>query len=195
MRQAIEKRITNETQIEILLNLDGSGQTDIHTGIGFFEHMLKQIAVHGLFDVSIKAIGDLDVDSHHTIEDVGLLLGQAFDKALGDRKGIVRIAQAFVPMDDSLCAVFVDLSGRPYHVFNGTWNGENVGHMPVSMIEHFFYSLSMTMKANLHFSIEYGRNNHHKAEALYKALGRALMQASRIDPKRENNIPSSKGVL
>jgi len=195
MRQANVNRKTNETNIDVTVNLDGSGNCAIQTGIGFFDHMLTQIAVHGLFDIEIAAQGDLDIDTHHTIEDVALALGQAFSQALGDRKGIRRMGQAAVPMDEALCEVFVDLSGRPYSVFQGEWLAPNVGDIPVSLVEHFFYSLSMTLKANIHANIRYGRDDHHKAEGLFKALARALSTAVQIDPRRADAVPSSKGVL
>lgn len=195
MRQANFSRRTNETSIEVSVNLDGSGNNTIQTGIGFFDHMLTQIAVHGLFDIEITAQGDLEIDKHHTIEDVALTLGQAFAHALGDRKGIRRMGQAAVPMDEALCEVIVDLSGRPYSVFQGEWLSPNVGDIPVTLVEHFFYSLSMTLKANIHAKIRYGRDDHHKAEGLFKALARALSTAVQIDPRRADAVPSSKGVL
>jgi imidazoleglycerol-phosphate dehydratase len=195
MRTALIERKTHETVIQLKLNLDGSGQHAISTGIGFFDHMLTQIAIHGLFDLEIDAKGDLDVDQHHTIEDVGLALGAAFNQALGERKGINRMGQALVPMDESLCGVVVDLSGRPYLVFIADWKETRVADLPVSLIEHFFYSFCMTAKANIHAQVYYGRDAHHKAEALFKGLARALRTAAQMDPDRDNQIPSSKGTL
>jgi imidazoleglycerol-phosphate dehydratase len=195
MRTAEIQRKTNETEIKIKLNVDGTGQHGIDTGIPFFDHMLIQIAVHGSFDLEIQAKGDLAVDQHHVIEDVGLALGEAFHQALGPKQGIERMGQAFVPMDESLCRVIVDLSGRPYLVFQSEWEDTRVANTPVSLIEHFLYSFSMTTKANIHVQVLYGRDNHHKVEALFKALGRALRKAVKIDPRREDHIPSSKGVL
>jgi imidazoleglycerol-phosphate dehydratase len=195
MRYTVVERETSETKIKIRLNLDGKGIHKIQTGIGFFDHMLIQLTVHGLFDLEIDASGDVQVDNHHTVEDVALTLGQAFDQALKDKRGLVRMGQAVVPMDESLCEVIVDLSGRPYSVFTGDWNSFSVGDLPVSLIEHFFYSLSMSMKANLHAHIRYGRDDHHKTEGLFKALGRALNVATRIETRRSDDIPSSKGVL
>jgi imidazoleglycerol-phosphate dehydratase len=195
MRQTVVERETSETKVKVHLNLDGKGIYKIQTGIGFLDHMLTQLAVHGLFDLQIDATGDTQIDNHHTVEDVALTLGQAFDQALKDKRGLVRMGQAVVPMDEALCEVVVDLSGRPYAVFNGEWNAANVGNLPVSLIEHFFYSLSMAMKANLHARIRYGRDDHHKAEGLFKALGRALNAATRIEVRRSDDIPSSKGVL
>jgi imidazoleglycerol-phosphate dehydratase len=195
MRQALVRRETNETKIKVQLNLDGHGKSKIETGIGFFDHMLTQLAVHGLFDLELDVCGDLQVDTHHTVEDTALALGQAFTQALEDKRGLVRMGYALVPMDEALCEVIIDLSGRPYAVFKGEWNSSSVGNLPVSLIEHFFYSLSVAMKANLHVHIRYGRDDHHKAEGLFKALGRALDTATRIDPRRKDDIPSSKGVL
>lgn len=195
MRQTVVERETSETKVKVHLNLDGKGIYKIQTGIGFLDHMLTQLAVHGLFDLQVEATGDTQIDNHHTVEDVALTIGQAFDQALKDKRGLVRMGQAVVPMDEALCEVVVDLSGRPYAVFNGEWNAVSVGNLPVSLIEHFFYSLSMAMKANLHAHIRYGRDDHHKAEGLFKALGRALNTATRIEVRRSEDIPSSKGVL
>lgn len=195
MRNFTFKRKTNETDIQVQINLDGQGKSDISTGIGFFDHMLEQIAVHGLFDLTIHAQGDLQIDPHHTVEDIAIALGEAINKALGERKGIARMGTAVVPMDDALGEVNLDFSGRPYCVFIGEWSGTRIGEIPVSLIEHFFYSLSMRMMANLHLNLRYGRDDHHKAEALFKALGRALCMASRTDNRRMGEIPSSKGVL
>ena len=195
MRKSTFRRTTNETDIQVDYNLDGHGQAEISTGIGFLDHMLEQIAVHGLFDLKIKADGDLNIDAHHTVEDVGLALGEAINQALGDRKGITRMGFASVPMDEALGEVTLDFSGRPYCVFIGEWTGTKIGQVPVTLIEHFFYSLSMNMRATLHLNLRYGRDDHHKAEALFKALGRSLSAASRIDPRRADGVPSSKGVL
>lgn len=195
MRQARIERSTNETQILVQVNLDGTGNCTIETGIPFFDHMLTQLAVHGQFNLEIKGSGDLSVDTHHTIEDVALVLGQALDQALGDRKGLVRMGSAVVPMDEALVEVAIDLSGRPYCVFTGQWTGLTVGDIPVTLLEHFLYSLSVTLRANLHANLHYGRDDHHQAEALFKALARALSAATRLDPRRAGGIPSSKGVL
>ena len=195
MREAVIERKTNETEIKLKTNLDGSGQHSIDTGIPFFDHMLGQVAVHGLFDLEIDARGDLAVDPHHTIEDVALALGEGFAQALGDRRGIERMGQAMVPMDEALCRVVVDLSGRPYLVYHADWQDPMVANIPVTLIEHFFYAFSMTAKTNLHLAVLYGRDNHHKCEGLFKAFGRALKTAVALDPRRENRVPSSKGVL
>ena len=193
-RRASITRETNETRITLTLNLDGSGQYDIHTGIGFFDHMLGHVAYHGLFDLSVQAEGDLHIDAHHTIEDVGLVLGKALDESLGERKGIARMGQAYVPMDEALARVVVDLSGRPYAVFEADFDTPMIGEMPTSLVRHVFESLSVMGRMNLHAQVIYGRDDHHKAEALFKALGRALRQAVEIDPRRKGT-PSTKGTL
>jgi imidazoleglycerol-phosphate dehydratase len=157
--------------------------------------MLSHVAVHGLFDLTVQASGDLYVDAHHTVEDVALVLGQAFDQALGKRAGIVRSGSAFMPMDEALAFVAVDLSGRPYAVTQVQWNGTRVGGLPVSLFAHFFQSWAVAARANLHARVFYGRDDHHQAEALFKALGRALDAAVRLDPRRGQAIPSTKGAL
>lgn len=195
MRTATIKRTTRETNIDLTLNIDGSGQYDIATGLGFLDHMLTHIAAHGLFDLTVRAEGDLHIDAHHTVEDVALVLGSAFDQALGDRKGIVRMAHAYVPMDETLGFVAVDLSGRPYAVVDVAWTASEVGGIPVTLFEHFFESLAVTARANVHARVLYGRDDHHKAEALFKALGRALDAATKLDPRRAGSVPSTKGIL
>ena len=195
MRKATIEKKTNETEIKLKINLDGSGQYEINTGIPFFDHMLTQVAVHGLFDLEIKVEGDLAVDQHHSIEDAALALGQAFQEALGDKAGIERVGQALVPMDEALCQVVVDLSGRPYLVFDAQWDDPRVADIPITLVEHFFYSFSMSSKSTLHARVLYGRDNHHKVEGLFKAFGRALKMAAGFDPRRQGQIPSSKGVL
>jgi imidazoleglycerol-phosphate dehydratase len=187
-------RQTSETDIALQINLDGSGQHEIHTGIGFFDHMLIAFAVHGLFDLSVKATGDLHIDTHHTIEDVGIVLGQALDKALGDRKGIFRMGHAYVTMDEALGFVALDLSGRPYTVFQGQWHTPAIGQMPSDLVTHFLESVATHGRMNLHARIVYGRNDHHQAEALFKAFGRALRMATEMDPRRAN-VASTKGTL
>jgi imidazoleglycerol-phosphate dehydratase len=188
-------RKTAETDIQVNLNLDGSGQYDISTGVGFLDHMLTHLAVHGLFDLNVKATGDLHIDAHHTIEDVALTLGQAFAEALGDKKGLVRMGSACVPMDEALAFVAVDLSGRPYAVVEAEWHSPAIGQFPTSLVTHFIESFAATAKANLHARVLYGRDDHHQAEALFKALGRALDMATQTDPRRMGNIPSTKGTL
>lgn len=194
MRTAKIDRSTSETQIEIELNLDGSGIHNIATGVGFLDHMLTHIAVHGLFDLTVKATGDLHIDVHHTVEDVALVLGSAFDQALGDRKGITRMASFYAPMDETLAFVALDLSGRPYSVIDAEWGQAPVGGIPTSLFPHFFESFAVTSRSNLHARVLYGRDDHHKAEALFKALARALDAATMVDERRKS-IPSTKGTL
>jgi imidazoleglycerol-phosphate dehydratase len=194
MRTAKIARKTNETDISIELNLDGSGKHAISTGIGFLDHMLTHIAVHGLFDLDIRANGDTHIDAHHTVEDVALVLGSAFDQALDDRKGIARMGSFYVPMDETLAFVALDLSGRPYCVVDATWGMAPVGSLPTSLFPHFLESFAVTCRCNLHARVLYGRDDHHKAEALFKALARALDAATQIDPRR-SEIASTKGTL
>ncbi len=194
MRTATITRKTNETDISIELNLDGSGKHDIATGVGFLDHMLTHIAVHGLFDLTVKAAGDLHIDVHHTVEDVALVLGSAFDQALGDRKGIARMASFYAPMDEALAFVALDLSGRPYAVIDAEWGTAPVGQIPTSLFPHFFESFAVTSRCNLHARVLYGRDDHHKAEALFKALARALDAATMLDSRR-TGIASTKGTL
>jgi len=195
MRTAEISRQTNETQIEIKLDLDGTGKHEISTGVGFLDHMLTHLSVHGLFDLTVQAKGDLHIDVHHTVEDVALALGQAFDQALSDRKGIVRMGDSFAPMDETLAHVAIDLSGRPYTVFQAEWHTPYVGDIPVTLFQHFFESFAVTLRCNLHARVLYGRDDHHQAEALFKAWARALDMASQFDPRRGGIIPSTKGSL
>jgi len=195
MRTAKISRQTNETQITIKLDLDGNGQHEIATGIAFLDHMLTHVAVHGLFDLSVKAQGDLEIDTHHTVEDVAITLGQAFDKALGDRKGIVRISDSFAPMDETLAHVAIDLSGRPYSVVQAEWHMPYIGTIPATLFPHFFESFAVAARCNFHARVLYGRDDHHQAEALFKAWARALDVATQIDPRRAEAIPSTKGTL
>jgi imidazoleglycerol-phosphate dehydratase len=195
MRTAEISRQTNETQIEIKLNVDGTGEHEISTGIGFLDHMLTHLAVHGLFDLTLRATGDLHIDTHHTVEDVALALGQAFDKALADRRGIVRIGDCFAPMDETLAHVAIDLSGRPYAVIQADWHTTYVGNIPTTLFPHFFESFAVAARCNLHARVLHGRDDHHQAEALFKAWARALDIATQLDPRRAGNIPSTKGVL
>jgi imidazoleglycerol-phosphate dehydratase len=197
MRIATLERKTSETQVHVTLNLDGSGQNDVSTGVGFLDHLLRHVAVHGLFDLTVRATGDLEIDPHHTFEDVALALGACLDQALGDRRGIVRMGHAYVPMDESLAFVAVDLSGRPFAVVEGRWSAPSIGsqNVPTTLVPHFLESLATAGRLNLHARVLYGRDDHHKAEALFKALGRALEVAVRIEPRRAMQIPSTKGVL
>ena len=194
-RTAQMNRRTAETEVTLRLNLDGVGQHEIATGIGFLDHMLAHLAVHGLFDLTLKATGDLQVDPHHTVEDVALTLGQAFEEALADKKGIVRMSHVYVPMDETLAFVAVDFSGRPYAVIQSEWHTPAVGGVATSLIPHFFESFAAAARCTLHARLLYGRDDHHQAEALFKALGRALDAATQIDPRRAGMIPSTKGVL
>lgn len=193
-RTAAIHRQTSETDISISLNLDGTGQHKISTAVGFFDHMLTALAVHGLFDLTVQATGDLHIDTHHTIEDVGIVLGQALNQALGERKGITRMGHAYVPMDEALSFVAVDLGGRPYTVFHGSWHTPAIGQMPTDLVQHFFESVAIHARMNLHARVEYGRNDHHQAEALFKAFARALQTAVAIDPRRLD-VASTKGTL
>ena len=195
MRTANVHRKTNETDISIELILEGSGQCNVASGIGFLDHMLTHLAVHGLFDLTVRAQGDLHVDVHHTVEDVALVLGSAFDQALGDRKGIQRISHSYVPMDETLAFVAIDLSGRPYCVVDADWGMAPVGDIPTSLFPHFLESFAFASRSNLHARILYGRDDHHKAEALFKALARALGTAIQVDPRRIGKVPSTKGTL
>ncbi len=192
-RTAAIQRKTNETSIEITINLDGQGQHQVNTSIGFLDHMLSAMSVHGLFDLSVQASGDLHIDSHHTIEDVGIVLGQTINEAAADRRGIARMGHAYVPMDEALAFVALDFSGRPYTVFQAEWNTPAIGQFPTDLVQHFFESLAVHARLTLHARVE-GRNDHHKAEALFKALGRALRMALSMDPRR-SDIPSTKGTL
>lgn len=192
-RGASYQRKTNETDISISLNLDGTGSSTIHTGLKFFDHMLEQIARHGLIDLHISCDGDLEVDEHHTIEDVAIALGETLTKALGDKKGIERYSFV-LPMDEAQATVALDLSGRPYLVFEGEFTREYVGDFPTEMVKHFFYSLTMSLKATLHINFT-GENDHHKIEACFKGLARTLRSAVERNPRTMNQIPSSKGAL
>jgi imidazoleglycerol-phosphate dehydratase len=195
MRKSTITRKTNETDISIELSLDGSGKHEIATGVGFLDHMLAHLSVHGLFDLTVRAKGDLEVDPHHTVEDTALALGQAFDEALGDRMGIVRMGSAYVPMDEALAFAAVDLSGRPYAVVEAAWSAPLVGKLPTSLVPHWLESFAVTARCNLHARVLYGRDDHHKAEALFKALARALEAAVQPDPRRAGKVPSTKGKL
>jgi len=193
-RSATVSRATSETDIRITIHLDGRGAADITTGIGFLDHMLGAFAVHGLFDLTVRAAGDLHIDAHHTIEDVAIVLGQAIHQALGERAGINRAGHAYVPMDEALGFVAIDLSGRPYTVFQAEWHTPTIGQFPTDMVEHFFESFAVHGRLTLHARCENSRNDHHGAEALFKALARALRMAVEIDPQRVG-VPSTKGTL
>ncbi|WP_161887802.1 bifunctional histidinol-phosphatase/imidazoleglycerol-phosphate dehydratase HisB [Pontibacter russatus] len=192
-RTASVRRSTSETDISIELNLDGTGKMDIHTGLGFFDHMLEQVAKHARVDLYIQVKGDLHIDEHHTIEDTGLALGEAFLQALGDKRGISRYGFFLLPMDDVLAQVAIDFSGRPWTVWEGEFRREKVGDMPTEMFFHFFKSFSDTSKANLNVQVK-GQNEHHKIEAIFKAFARAVRMAVQRD-LQDNSIPSTKGIL
>lgn len=193
-RTASVKRTTKETDIEIILNLDGTGKTDIQTGIGFFDHMLDGFARHGLFDLTVHAKGDLDVDCHHTVEDTGIVLGTAISQALGDKAGICRYGNFMLPMDETLILCAVDLSGRPYLNFDAAFKPGRIGDLDTEMIREFFYAVSYSAKMNLHLKMLDGGNNHHIAEALFKGFGRALDQATRKEERIEGAW-TTKGTL
>ena len=194
-RTATISRRTGETDITLTLTVDGTGAAELATGIGFLDHMLTLFAKHGLFDISAKAVGDLHVDEHHIAEDVCICLGQALDRALGDRRGIVRTAHSFVPMDEALGFVAVDLGGRPYCVVEAAFVTPRVGQLGTDLIAHLFESIAVHGRLNLHARILYGHNDHHKVEALFKAFGRALDAATRIDERLGGAVPSTKGTL
>lgn len=194
-RTAEIHRRTVETQIRVSLDVDGRGRSEVRTGIGMFDHMLQQIAKHGRFDIVVEAMGDLEVDAHHLVEDVGICLGRAFEQALGDRRGIVRLADATVPLDDVLAQVAVDCSGRGYFVFSGEFSMERVGQLPTQLVPHFFRSFAMEAKLNLHARLIAGFDDHHRVEALFKALARALDQATTLDPRIADDVPSTKGTV
>ena len=195
MRRATVQRKTKETDISLAIALDGSGKSAISTGIGFFDHMLDQIARHGLFDLEIAAKGDLHIDDHHTVEDVGIALGQAIKQALGDRKGIRRYATAHVPMDEALTRVALDLSGRAFLVFETQFPTPKIGTFDTELVREFFQALAGNCGANVHVDNIRGANSHHIAESCFKALARALREAVEIDPRQSDAIPSTKGVL
>jgi imidazoleglycerol-phosphate dehydratase len=192
-RRASVTRITRETTVSLTLDLDGSGSVKLATGVGFWDHLLGSLAHHGLFDLEVTADGDLAVDEHHTVEDVALVLGSAFSAALGDRAGIARFGDARVPMDESLASAVLDLGGRPYAVVDLPFRAERIGQLPTQLVEHAVEALARTAGATIHLGGT-GRNDHHLAEAAFKALGRALRQASELDPRR-TGIASLKGIL
>ena len=193
-RKATVTRQTRETRITVTIDLDGTGKADLHTGIGFFDHMLDGFARHGLFDVSVKCDGDLFVDCHHTIEDTGITLGMAIAKALGDKAGIVRYGSCMLPMDETLAMCAVDLGGRPYFVYDAAFATPNCGSMDTQMTREFFYAVSYAAAMNLHLKVLYGENDHHKLEAMFKAFAKALDAATRPDPRIEG-VLSTKGSI
>jgi len=198
-RTAEITRKTKEVKISAMLNIDGTGKNQIDTGIGMLDHLVDHISRHGRFDIMLKAEGDLHVDEHHTVEDVAIVLGQAFNKALGQRRGIVRMAHAIVPMDEALALVALDISGRGYPVIEGAFSAlpgdTKVGEIKVDLIRHFLESFANEAKMNLHVIVMYGQDVHHRTEAIFKALGRALDEATEIDKRIEGDLPSTKGII
>lgn len=195
MRTATVSRRTSETDVFVSVNLDGTGQHMIATGVGFYDHMLEQLARHGLFDLEIRTTGDLHIDAHHTVEDTAIALGQAFAQALGDRAGICRYGHAYAPMDETLSRVALDISGRPFLLWKATFSQPRLGDMDCELIQHVFHSFAQAAGITLHAEVLHGENNHHIAESLFKALARALKDAVSIDPRQAGRIPSTKGTL
>lgn len=195
MRKAQIARKTKETAIEVRVDLDGTGVSNISTGVGFFDHMLDQIARHSLIDIDVTAKGDLHIDPHHTVEDTGIALGQAIRQALGDARGITRFADALQPMDETLTRVAIDLSGRPYLVFRTVFTRPKIGEFDTELVREFFQALTTHVGMNLHIETLYGENSHHIAESAFKGVARALRAAVAIDPRRSGEIPSTKGSL
>jgi imidazoleglycerol-phosphate dehydratase len=194
-RAAEITRNTNETQVRLSLNLDGTGAATVHTGVGFLDHMLDLLARHALVDLTVEATGDLHVDAHHTAEDIGIVLGQAIERAVGDKRGINRYGWAMVPMDESLAQVAIDLGGRPAFVCAIPFRGELIGTFPTELVEEFWKSVAVNARMNLHVNVPYGSNNHHMAEAVFKATARALRMAVAADPRNPGGMPSTKGSL
>ena len=193
-RKSEVSRKTRETDVVVSLNLDGEGASQVSTGIHFFDHMLILLAKHGLFDLEVRCSGDLEVDGHHTVEDVGIALGEAFDRALGSKEGITRYGMAYVPMDETLGRAVVDYSGRPFLVCNVEFPAEKVGELNTELVEEFFRALAVHGRMNLHVEVLYGKNSHHMAEAMFKSAGRALSLAAARNPAVKG-VPSTKGVL
>jgi imidazoleglycerol-phosphate dehydratase len=195
MRKATVKRTTKETTIELSVDLDGTGSANIETGIGFFDHMLDQIARHALIDLTVRTQGDLHVDYHHAVEDTGLALGQAVREALGDKRGITRYADVHLPMDEALTRVAIDFSGRPFLVFRTTFDRPKIGEFDTELVREFFQAFAVQAQATLHVETLYGTNNHHIAESCFKGLARALRLAATIDHRQADRVPSTKGSL
>ena len=195
MRTATVQRTTKETDIAITVNLDGTGDYSVSTGIGFLDHMVEQLSRHSLIDISMAVKGDLHIDQHHTVEDSALALGEAVAKALGDKRGIARYGEAHAPMDETLTRCALDISGRPYCVYKSGFSQPRLGEMDTELLPHWFASFAQAAGITLHLETLYGENNHHIAESSYKALARALRQAVEIDPRKGDAIPSTKGVL
>jgi len=193
MRTASIARKTNETDISVTVNLDGTGLHDVSTGVGFLDHMLEQLSRHSLIDMTIRAKGDLHIDAHHTTEDVGIALGQALKAALGDKRGITRYAHCYLPMDETLTRVALDISGRPWLIWNVDFPTEKIGDFDTELFHEFFYALAMNAGITLHVENLYGRNSHHIAETCFKGLARALRAAAEIDPRAADSLPSTSG--
>ena len=194
-RRATVERETAETTIRVELNVDGTGRTDVSTGIGFFDHMLDAFARHGRFDLIVQTKGDLEVDAHHTMEDTAIAVGEAFDEALGSRAGIVRMGDALVPLDEALVQAVIDISGRPFAATHFDFVGERIGEAPTEMVPHVLSSFATGARVTLHVRQLEGANDHHIAEAIFKAFAQALRQAKTIDPARKGSVPSTKGTL
>jgi imidazoleglycerol-phosphate dehydratase len=194
-RKATISRVTKETQIAVAINLDGTGEYEISTGIGFLDHMLEQLSRHSLIDIKVKATGDLHIDGHHTTEDTGIALGEAVAKALGDRRGITRYGDALIPMDETLTRVALDISGRPYLVWRAAFTQPKLGDLDTEMVKEFFAAFAGSAGLTLHIETLYGVNNHHIAESCFKGLARALRTAVSIDPRKADAVPSTKGTL
>jgi imidazoleglycerol-phosphate dehydratase len=195
MRSGAVKRSTKETTIDIQVTLDAGGRSDVRTGIGFFDHMLEQLARHSLIDLSVRAEGDLHIDDHHTVEDVGIALGQALAIALGDKRGAIRFADCLLPMDECLTRVAIDVSGRPFLVFKVNFPTEKIGTFDVQLVREFFQALASNGGLTLHIENLYGANSHHIAESCFKGVARALGAAVALDPRQSDRVPSTKGVL
>ncbi|MFN3890044.1 MAG: imidazoleglycerol-phosphate dehydratase HisB [Beijerinckiaceae bacterium] len=195
MRRASVERKTRETEISVVVNIDGAGQSAISTGVGFFDHMLDQLARHSLIDIELAAKGDLHIDDHHTVEDVGIALGQAVKAALGDRKGITRYADVLLPMDETLTRVALDVSGRPFLVFRTEFPTDKIGQFDTQLVREFFQAFAMNAGLTLHVETLYGFNSHHIAESCFKGVARALRVAAEVDPRQQDRIPSTKGTL
>ncbi|MGG4451722.1 imidazoleglycerol-phosphate dehydratase HisB [Brevibacillus porteri] len=193
-RAAQIERNTNETQIALSFGVDGTGESKQNSGVPFLDHMLDLFTRHGHFDLTVKAKGDIEIDYHHTVEDIGICLGHALREALGDKKGIKRYGNAFVPMDDALAQVVIDISNRPHLEYRATYPTNMVGQFPTELVHEFLWKLALEARINLHVILHYGHNTHHMIEAIFKALGRALDEATTIDP-RVKGVPSTKGVL
>ena len=195
MRTASCERKTKETEISVTVNLDGTGSYDVHTGIGFLDHMIEPLSRHSLMDITLRAKGDLHIDGHHTTEDCGIVIGTAVKKALGDMKGITRYASAYIPMDETLTRAAIDISGRPFLVWKVDFSRDKIGEMDTELFEEFFRAFAFAAGVTLHVENLYGVNNHHIIESSFKALARALRTATEIDPRKADAVPSTKGTL